>query len=60
MRGGGALTLLVLNVDLTLVGGVGSIGVIVMLWVQVAELSRVDVTNGSLGDYWSLFDIYQF
>ena len=45
VRGGGALTLSVFNVDLTSVGGVVSVGVSVLLWVQVAGPSRVDVTT---------------
>ena len=45
MRGGGALTLSVMDVDLTSVGGVVSVGVHVLLWVQVEGPSRLDVTT---------------
>ena len=45
MRGGGALTLSVFDVDLTSVGGVVSVGVHILLWVQVAGPSSMDVTT---------------
>ena len=45
MRGGGAFTLTVFHMVLTSVGGVVSVGVHVLLWVQVAGPSAVDVTN---------------
>ena len=43
IRGGGALTLSVFDVDLTSAGGVVSVGIHVSLWV--AGPSRVDVTT---------------
>ena len=45
MRGGGALTLSVFGMVLTSVGGVVSVGVSVLLQVQVVGLSGFDVTN---------------
>ena len=45
MRGAGAFTLSVFDVVLTSVGGVVSVGVCVLLWVQVAGPSGVDVSN---------------
>ena len=45
MRGGGALTLSVFDVDWSSVGGVVSIGLCVLLQVWVAGPSGVDVTN---------------
>ena len=45
MRGGGALTLSVFDVDLTSVGGMLSVGVCVLLQVWVAGPSRVDATT---------------
>ena len=56
VRGTGAFTFSVFNMDLS------SVGVSVLLWVQKAGPSRVDVTyhvNGSFGGYWSVLDIYQ-
>ena len=45
MRGGGVLTLSVFDVALTSVGGGLCVGVHVLLCVQVAGPSGVDVTN---------------
>ena len=45
VRGGGALTLSVFNVDLTSVGSVVFVGVCVLLQVQLAGPSKVDVTT---------------
>ena len=45
VRGRGALSLSVCDLDLILIGGVLSVGVCVLLWVQVAGQSRVDVTT---------------
>ena len=45
MRGGGAFTLSAFDVCLTSVGRVASVGLHVLLWVQVVGLSGVDVTN---------------
>ena len=45
MRGGGALTLSLLTVILASVGGVVSVGICILLCVQVAGPSRVDVIN---------------
>ena len=45
MGGGGALTLSVFNVDLTSVGGLVSVGVHILLLMQVAVPSGEDVTN---------------
>ena len=45
MTGGGAFTFSVLDVVLTSEGGVVSVGVLILLQVQVAGPSRVNVPN---------------
>ena len=45
MRVGGAFTLSVVDVVVTFVGGMVSVGLHVLLWVQLAGPSGVDVTN---------------
>ena len=63
MRGGGALTASVFNidVDLTSAGYVVSVGLSVLLWAWVTGPSGVDAITmliGRIGGYQSIFDIH--